>query len=162
MHQMLLAGDDKIIHQAAVGVAQAIVDGLVLGIQLRVRDHLRSVARVLPVDFAQELGHVFLVLRRRVCVDEIIEAGQLMQAVLTPEFVEARHAVLAVADQVQRGDVDLAGGRAQPRQGQVLQELGRVAQRQQPEPVVQRFELTMFDQVTAKPRRRNTLLLAGR
>ena len=81
-------------------------------IALRVGDELRRVAAVLAVDLAQRHRPVPAALarrrsRRQARVDEIVEAGELAQAVLPAELVEARHAALAVADEVERRDVDL-------------------------------------------------------
>ena len=68
---------------------------------------------------------------RQALIDEIVVAGQLTQAVLAAKLVEARHAVLAIANEVERGDVDLPGGRVEARQLDVLQELRMVVQGQQ-------------------------------
>ena len=44
------------------GVAQAIGDRLAVGVELRIRDHLGRIALVLPVDLAQLLHQVLLLL----------------------------------------------------------------------------------------------------
>ena len=48
-------------------------------------------------------------------IDEIVEAPKLPQPVLPAELVEARNAALAVANDVERRDVDLARHARQPR-----------------------------------------------
>jgi hypothetical protein len=55
------------------------------------------------------------------------------KAVLAAEFVEARDAVFAVADDVEGGEIDLFGGAVEARQGDVLHELGMVVQGEQAE-----------------------------
>ena len=102
-----------VVDHAAVWVAEAIVDRLVVGIALCGRYLLRLIATMLPVDFAQRLHQLLLLgaigeTCRRPPIDEIIEAGQLPQADLTAELVEPRDTALAVADQIERGDIDLA------------------------------------------------------
>ncbi len=107
-------------------------------VALRGGDDLGGVAFVLAVDLAQGLGEVALLLgrrriRRQAVVDEIVEAGELAQTDLAAEFVEARHAVLAVADDVERRHVDDG---VEPRaEVEVLQELRMIAQFQQAEPL---------------------------
>ncbi len=44
-------------------------------------------------------------------VDEILKAGQLAEADLPAQFVEAGQATLAVADDVEGGNVDLGSRR---------------------------------------------------
>jgi hypothetical protein len=70
-----------------------------------------------------------------VLVHVVVEAGELLQAVLAAKLVEAGHAVLAVADQVERRDVDLVRRRLQPVHLEVLQEAWMVLQRQRAEPL---------------------------
>ena len=105
-------------------------------VQLRVRDHFARIADVLSIYFAQRLRQVFLLGSLRAPrgqrpVHEIVEARQLPQSILPPEFIEPRHAVFAVADQVERRYVDLARRRMQPPHFQVLQETREISQRQQ-------------------------------
>src|SRR6266567_1349237 len=58
---------------------------------------------------------------------------QSVMGFVTAEFIEARHAVLAVADDIERRDVERG---VEPRaQIEVLQELRMIAQLQQPEPL---------------------------
>ena len=66
-------------------------------------------------------------------VDEVIEAGELAQPDLAAEFIKARHAVLAVADEVEGHDIE-RGVEARP-QVEVLQELRMIAQLQKAEPL---------------------------
>src|ERR1035437_3847297 len=85
--------------------------------------HLGGVAGVLPVDLAQKFHQIFLgllVLGGGAHVDEIVEPAQLAQAVLAAEFVEPRNPALAVADQIQRGDIDLPGGALQAPMGRSM------------------------------------------
>ena len=82
-------------------------------------------------------------------VDEIVVAGQLAQAVLAAELVEARNAVLAVADEIEGGDVDLLGRAFEPRHRDVLQELRDVVQREQSEPLAAQCQAPV-----ARPRER--------
>jgi len=68
---------------------------------------------VRAVDLAQRVDQLLLLGAvcgndPRAAIDEIVEARELMQADLPAELVVPRNAPLAVADQVERGDVDLA------------------------------------------------------
>ena len=58
--------------------------------------------------------------RRR--IHEIVEAGQLAKAILTPEFIEARYAMFAIANDVERNNVNLLSLAVQPAHLQVLKE----------------------------------------
>src|SRR5579862_1760525 len=114
-------------------MAQAVVDLGVIGISLGVRDYFGCVADMLPVHLAKNLDGLFLVkASRRIggerVIDEVIEAGELAQTVLAPELVEARDAVLAVANYVERDDVDLPGRRVETGEFEVLQERRRVVE----------------------------------
>ena len=100
-----------VVDQAAVGMAEAIVDRRAVVVELRRGDHLRRIADVLAVDGAELVDQRALVFRlvgigREPDVDEVLEAGELLEAELPAELVEARHAVLAVADDVERGEID--------------------------------------------------------
>jgi hypothetical protein len=124
-----------VVDERAVRFAKAVVDGRTIGVALRVGDDLRGVANVLAVEFAHHAGAVLLLLANgsaqiRIGVDEIVEAGKLPQAILAAEFVETRHAVFAVANQIERRDVDLFGRAVQARHGEVLNEHRVIAQRQ--------------------------------
>src|SRR6266704_4869432 len=59
----------------------------------------------------------------------------MLEAVLPAKLVEARYASFAVANYVQRHNVDLASRALQAGQAQVLQELRMVLQGQQPKPL---------------------------
>ena len=124
--------------QAAVGMAEAIVDRRAVIVELRRSDHLRRIADVLAVDGAKLVDERALVLRlvgiwREPDVDEVLEAGELLEADLAAELVEARHAVLAVADDVERGEVD--GGVEARAEIEVLEELRVVPEEEQPQPL---------------------------
>ena len=119
-------------------MAKTIVDGRAVGIQLRIGDRLGSIANMLPINFPQQLHQVFLLLALgrtlgQMLVDEIVEAGQLPQAILAAKLVEAGDTALAIADQVERRDVDLLRLALQPPDLQVLQKAGMVLQREQPQ-----------------------------
>ena len=66
-------------------------------------------------------------------VDEIVEAAQLVQAVLAAKFVEARNTMFAIANDVKGCDVDLPCRAVESRQTNVLHELRDVVQRQEAE-----------------------------
>src|SRR6266540_3973603 len=92
---------------------------------------------MLSVDFAQQSDEPFLLracrrTRWQPLIGEVVEAAQLPESVLAAEFVEAWHAALAVADDIERGHVDPTGCARQARQGEVLQELRMVLQRERP------------------------------
>src|SRR5262245_59923134 len=137
--------DDRIdvldvVHHGSVRVAQAVVDGRAVWIPLRERDPLRRIAPMLAVDLAQSRDQPNLVsgFRRfagQTRIDEVVEARQLAQTVLTTEFVELRYAMYAVPDDVERGDIDLFRGTLQALDPQVLQESWMILQGQQPEPL---------------------------
>src|SRR5262249_39774599 len=63
-------------------------------------------------------------------VDEVVERRETLQPVLPPEFVEPRHTALAIAQDVERRDVELFRHARNARHRQVLQELRMVAERQ--------------------------------
>ena len=111
--------------------------------------NLRRVALMLAVDLADRL--------RRACaarassgepsgkplVDKIVEARQLAQPDLPAEFVEARHAALAIADDVERREIDRG---VEPRpQVEVLQELRMILQLEQAEPLAPHADSAQFD-----------------
>ena len=115
--------------------------GFPLRFQLGVGDHLRSVAGVLPVDLAQQLHQIFSgPAWANAHRHEIVEAGQLPQAVLPAEFVEPRNAVFAVANQIERGHIDHLRGALQPSHLDVLQEARMILQRQQSQPLASHAE----------------------
>src|SRR3984885_8670105 len=92
-----------IVDHRAVREPEAIVDLGSIVIALGVGDELGVVAGVLPIDLLQGLGELRfldLILRRIIPVDEILEARQLVQSVLTAKLVETRYAALAIADDV--------------------------------------------------------------
>jgi len=89
---------------------------------------------MLAIDLAQRLHQVALLgqFRRSLGppVDKIIEAGQLFQPDLTAELIETRDAALAVANDIERRNVDFAV-ETRP-EIEVLQELRMIVQLQQP------------------------------
>src|ERR1700757_2786294 len=104
---------------------ETVVDLRFIVIQLSLRNALAGVAFVLAVDFTQQSSDPLLLgalggILREVWVYEVIETRQLLETVLAAKFVVARHAALAVADNVQRQDIDLPSGALQPRQTQIL------------------------------------------
>src|SRR5262249_39010747 len=142
-----------IVDHRAVRKAQAIVDERRVPLvprALRVRDDLARVADVLAVYLAQLGGELYLVRASRRAFgrrDEIVEALELPQSVLTADLVEPRHAALAVANQVERGDVEHAGRRIALRQRQVLQEQAVIAESQCAEPLPPHAERPVGDPV---------------
>src|SRR5262245_15885505 len=121
-HRLREPADDRVdvldvIYHRPVGVAETVVRVIAVGAALCVRDHLARVAPMLAVYLTQELREPLLAAAfrrarwlRRVArrVDEIVEARQLLETVLATELVEARHAALAIADQVERGNIEHA------------------------------------------------------
>src|SRR5437868_10608057 len=94
---------------------------------------------MLAVDLAERCGQLslaFLFVRSRgMLVDKIIEAGQLPEAVLPPELVKTGDAMFPIADDVERGKIDLLGRRLQTVNAQVLHEGGMVLQRELSQPL---------------------------
>ena len=118
--------------------------------QLHHRDDLAFVADMRAVDFAHALDGLLLVATPgaglgQALVDEVVEAGQRLQADLAAKFVEARDASLTVANDVEGRDVDHLGRRVQVRHRQVLQEMRVVAQVQQAEALPAHAERPVFD-----------------
>src|ERR1019366_6568801 len=101
------------------------------GIELGIGDRLGGVAGVLPVDLAEKLDQLLLLLGGGMRVDEIVEPAQLPQTVLAAEFVEPRDSALAVADQIQRRDIDPLGGALQASHLHVLQKARMILERRQ-------------------------------
>ena len=117
------------------------------------------VAFVLAVDLP-ELVHIVLlplalhrVLGKR-RIDEIIKARQALHSILTAELVEARNAALAVADEIQRRDVQLARLAAEPRHRKVLQEHRVIVQRQRAESLAAHREGPVRETAVVHRRRR--------
>src|SRR5262249_35442378 len=146
-----------VVDHAAVLVALAIVDRLLVLVELRGRDDLRRVAAVLAVHLAQRRDQLALrrelgAALRQAPINEVVEAGELAQADLAAELVEARDAALAVADDVERRHVDLG---VEPRpQVEVLQELRVVLQREQAETLAAHAERPVGEPALAHLRRR--------
>src|SRR5438874_862239 len=103
-----------IIDNRAIGPAETIGYGAAVIVFLRSGNDLGIVAAMLSVNFPQQRGVSQLRgTRRRIRtearIDEIIEAGQLLEAVLAAKLVVARDAALPVAKNIQGQNIDLAG-----------------------------------------------------
>ena len=137
-----------VVHHRAVWVTEAIVDGRLVLVHLRVGNHLGRIAHMRSINLAQLVNRLLLLhARGRVGgqrangrVHKVVIAGQLAQPVLAAELVEPRHAVLAVADDIQRSQVNLLRRAIEPRQRDVLHELRIVVQRQQAQPLASQAE----------------------
>src|SRR5262249_46501843 len=66
-------------------------------------------------------------------INKIVETGELLEPVLPAKLVEARHAVFAIADDVEGDDVELARAARQPWHAQILEEERMVLQGQEAE-----------------------------
>src|SRR5215471_20695720 len=94
-------------------VPQTIIHRCTIGLHLGCRNNLRGIALVLSIHCTQELYKPLLLspLRstlRQARIQKILEARQGCEPILTTEFIEAGHAVLTIADDIQGCDVDLA------------------------------------------------------
>ena len=69
---------------------------------------------------------------RQGVIDKIIEARQLSQSILPPKFVEAWYPMFAIANEIERRDIDFLGLAAQSRQMQILQKGRDIPERQKP------------------------------
>src|SRR5712692_1940553 len=98
-----------IIDRRSVFVTEAIIERVVLFIDLRGSDDFCCVTLMLTINLPDRLHQLALVSYRRPfwqgLVDEIIKAGELPQSNLPAEFVETRQAMFAVANNIKRSQV---------------------------------------------------------
>ena len=96
-----------------------------VSVSLHFRDDLAGIAFVCAVDLPHTSDCLFLmlapgILLLQMLVNEVIKAGQRLQADLAAEFIESWNPAFTIADQIQREDIEFSACRIQVRHRQIL------------------------------------------